>query len=235
MRMAVSAGSGNAENAAWTLAQLGNVEFDTGRVQAAAAAYRASLARLPGYVHALAGLATVNAADGRLDRAARLYRAAIARVPLPQYVIALGDVLATSGRTAAADRAYALVGAIERLFAANGVRTELETALFDVDHHRHVREALDRARAAFAAAPSINAEDALAWALYANGRCGAAERHSARALRLGTRDALKLFHRGMIERCLGRRTASRRFLARALATNPHFSLLYVPTARRLLR
>jgi hypothetical protein len=54
-------------------------------------------------------------------------------------------------------------------------------------------------------------------------------------LRLGTHDALKLFHRGMIERCLGHGSASRVFLRRALAVNPHFSLVYPPVARKALR
>ena len=43
----------------------------------------------------------------------------------------------------------------------------------------------------------------LAWALARNGRCAEALPYSQAALRLGTQDALKFFHRGMIERCLG--------------------------------
>jgi tetratricopeptide (TPR) repeat protein len=234
MRLAVDAGAGGGENVAWTLVQLGNLYFDTGRLEQAARAYRAALRRLPAYVHALAGLARVAAARGETARSVSLYRSAIAKVPLPQYVIALGDVLRVA-RADEARKAYALVGAIERLFAANGVRTELETALFDLDHGRDVHAALAHARLAFRAAPSINADDVLAWALYKNGRCVEAEHHSDRALRLGTRDALKLFHRGMIERCLGRPDVGRSYLERALAINPHFSLLYAPVASRLVR
>ena len=74
----------------------------------------------------------------------------------------------------------------------------------------------------------------LAWALARNGRCGEAAAYSRRALRLGTQDALKLFHRGMIERCLGNRTAGAAFLRRALTLNPHFSVLWAPVARRAL-
>ncbi|MDQ4081587.1 MAG: hypothetical protein M3123_01655, partial [Actinomycetota bacterium] len=62
-----------------------------------------------------------------------------------------------------------------------------------------------------------------------------ARRHSLRALRLGTRDALLHFHRGMIEGCLGNAPARRAFLAKALAINPHFSLLHAPVAREALR
>jgi tetratricopeptide (TPR) repeat protein len=235
MRLAVDAGFGSSENVAWALVQLGNLYFDTGRLSPAERAYRAALRHLPDYVHAEAGLARVFAARGEFSRAVSLYRKAIARVPLPQYVIGLGDVLHVAGRVSESRQTYALVGAIEQLFATNGVRTELETALFDLDHGRDVRVALARAREAFGEAPSINAEDVLAWALYRNGRCRDAERHSERALRLGTRDALKLFHRGMIEHCLARPARARSWLARALAVNPHFSVLYAPVARRLVR
>src|SRR5262249_49321119 len=130
-------------------------------------------------------------------------------------------------------RQYALVRPIERLFAANGVRTELQTALFDLDHRRNVAGALERARAAYAAAPSIYAEDALAWGLFRTGRCAQARKHSVRALRLGTRDALLVFHRAMIERCLDSPSA-RSWFERALWINPHFSFLWAPVARNAI-
>jgi tetratricopeptide (TPR) repeat protein len=234
MRMAVETAS-TAENAAWTLVQLGNLEFDGNRLRAAEAAYRQALVVFPGYAHAEAALARIEAARGRFADAVRRYREVVARMPLPQYAIALGDTLVAAGREAEARETYRLVGAIERLFRANGVRTELETALFDLDHGWQLGDALARARKAYAQAPSIHAEDVLAWALLKNSRCEDARAHSVRALRLGTRDALKLFHRGMIERCLGRPEAARSFFARALAVNRHFSLLYAPIARKALR
>jgi tetratricopeptide (TPR) repeat protein len=235
MRLAVTAGTGTVEPQAWALVQLGNLFFDKGRLGPAARSYRQALAVFPAYVHAEAALARVAAARGRYGKAIRLYRRAVERLPLPQYEGALGDVLRIAGRDADAQDAFGAVHAIERLLAANGVRTELETALFDLDHGVDVRGALARARLAYQERKSIEAEDVLAWALYRNGRCEEARQHSVRALRLGTRDALKLFHRGMIERCLGDRAAGRSFLRRALRTNPHFSLRYVLVAERALR
>jgi tetratricopeptide (TPR) repeat protein len=235
MRLAVEAGTGTVEPLAWTLVQLGNLYFDSGRLAPAARSYRQALAVFPGYVHAEAGLARVAAARGRYGEAIRLYRGAVERLPLPQYEGALGDVLRIAGREADARVAFGAVHAIERLLAANGVRTELETALFDLDHDLDVRGALSRARLAYRERKSIEAEDVLAWALYRNDRCGEARAHSIRALRLGTRDALKFFHRGMVERCLGNAPAARSFLFRALRINPHFSLLYAPVAARALR
>jgi tetratricopeptide (TPR) repeat protein len=235
MRLAVGAGAGTVEPLAWTLVQLGNLYFENGRLGLAARAYREALAHFPGYVHAEAALGKVAAARGRYPEAIRRYQRAVERLPLPQYTGALGDVLRAAGREREAEEAFGAVDAIQRLLEANGVRTELETALFDLDHGRRAADALGRARLAYAERRSIESEDVLAWALYVNGRCNEARAHSARALRLGTRDALKLFHRGMIERCLGERAAERSFLRRALAINPHFSLLYVPVAEGALR
>jgi len=142
-------------------------------------------------------------------------------------------VLHASGRPDEAREAYGLVVAIERLLAANGVRTELQMALFDLDHDRRTRDALRRARLAYASAPGISSADIVGWALFKAGRCSEARRYSERALRLGTKDALFYFHRAMIERCLGSASA-RSWFERALATNPHFSILWAPVARAAL-
>lgn len=233
-QLALQADSTVPEQVAWTMVQLGNIRFNTGRSSAAAGAYRQALARLPGYVHAEAGLARVEASEGRYPQAISRLRHVVDVLPIPAYVIMLGDVLYVSGRKAEAQREYALVGVIERLFAANGVRTELQTALFDLDHNRHVADALARARVAYSSAPSIYAEDALAWGLFRSGRCAEAREHSAHALRLGTRDALLIFHRAMIERCLGDRSA-RSWFRRVIAINPHFSFLWMPVARKEAR
>jgi tetratricopeptide (TPR) repeat protein len=132
----------------------------------------------------------------------------------------------------AARRAYALVSVVGRVQAANGVRTDLQSALFDLDHGRRLQDALTRARRAQDRAPSVDADDVLAWALARNGHCAEAVLHSDQALRLGTRDALKFFHRGMIERCLGHAASARRWFRLALSTNSSFSLLWAPVAKR---
>jgi tetratricopeptide (TPR) repeat protein len=231
--LALETGSSVPEYVGWVLVQAGNVHFDRGDIDEAEKAYRGALEQLPGYVHAEAALARVDASRGRHDRAVRRLRRAVEVLPLPAYVILLGDVFHASGRVAEARRQYALVDVMERLLEAGGVRTGLESAVFDLDHDRNVVEALERARVARAAAPSIYADDALAWGLFKNGRCVEARKHSAHALRLGTRDALLFFHRAMIERCLGGASA-RSWFRRALATNPYFSLLWAPAAREAI-
>jgi tetratricopeptide (TPR) repeat protein len=232
MRLALDAAGGQPEPTAWVHTQLGKVAWSHGRLDDAAMHLRAAMRIFPGYVYALEPLALVEEAKGRHTRSISLATRAAESLPLPQTVATLGDLYARSGSRREAARQYGLVSAIERLLVANGVRTDLETALFDVDHGLRMQRALALARQAHRARPSIDGDDVLAWALARNGRCGEALHFSQRALRLGTQDALKYFHRGMIERCLGHQAVGRAWFSRALRLNPHFSLLWAPVARR---
>jgi tetratricopeptide (TPR) repeat protein len=232
MRLSLDAAAGEREAFAWTAVQLGKLYWSVGQARAAERWYREATRVVPGYVYALDALAQVEAARGRLTKAIAVERRAAETVPQPQFVGALGDLYAMTGHAAAARRQYALIAAIRRLLRANGVKTDLESTLFDVDHGVRLETTVGRARAARADRPSIEGDDVLGWALARNGRCEEALHWSQRSLRLGTRDATKFFHRGMIERCLGHGAESRTWFRRALAVNPHFSLLWAPVARR---
>ncbi len=235
MQLALEASANQGEPEAWTRVQLGKLYFSHGKIAAAATQYRAALRVFPGYVSALDALAQVEAAQGNLRGAIRLERRAVDAVPLPQFVGFLGDLYRADGKPALARRQYALIGAIDRLLRANGVLTDLEIALFQVDHGIRLGEALKRARTAQMERPSIDGDDVLAWALARNGRCTEALGWSKQALRLGTQDAVKFFHRAEIERCLGRDAEARSWYARAVALNPHFSFLFSAKAKAALR
>jgi tetratricopeptide (TPR) repeat protein len=234
MRLAVSAGSGAAENTAYVQALLGDLEFARGRVAGAALAYRQALALVPRYPAADAGLARVQAARGDLPGAIRRLGGVVARLPLPQYVVALGETELAAGRRAAARRDLQLVRAEQRLLAAGGVNTDVEVALFESDHGTPAR-AVALGRRAWAQAPSVRSADALGWALTRAGDPHAGLRWAHRALRVGSRDAMFLYHAGMTARAAGDRSAARMWLRRALHANPRFSPLYAPRAVRAVR
>lgn len=234
-RLALDASLGQGETEAWVRVQLSKTDFSVGRFAPAAAQARLALRAFPGYAQAYDALAWAEFGQGHVRAATAAEQEAVNLIPLPQYVAMLGDLLRATGHDAQARRQYALIAVIQRLLVANGVKTDLETALFDVDHGIGRRASLALARLAQHERPSIDGDDVLAWALERNGHCGEALRSSKRALRLGTLDALKAFHRGMIEQCLGHRAQARSWLSRALRLNPRFSVLWAPAARRELR
>jgi tetratricopeptide (TPR) repeat protein len=226
MEFALQAGSGTPENVAWAHVQLGNLWFGSGNLKEAEKAYGRSTRTVAAYAPALAGEAKVAAARGNLELASKLYKQAFNRMPLPEYAIALGDVYAEMGEKDEAEAQYGLVRSMDKLLRANGVNTDLEIALFYADHDMDLKTSLRKARAAYEARPSIHAADALAWTLYKNGDYKEAQKYSEEALKLGTRDSLKLFHAGMISKSLGQKEQARQYLQQAIDLNPHFSLLY---------
>jgi tetratricopeptide (TPR) repeat protein len=235
MQLAVETGAPNKEGTEWVRVQLGNLYFNHGDLVTAEQQYNHALADLPNYVPALVGVAQVRVARHRYADAISLYTKSIQLMPLPAYVIALGDVYATIGAQNRAARQYALVKVIDKLLNANGVDTDLETALFYADHRIDLPTSLAKARKAYAARDSIQTADGLAWTLYTLGRYTEAQRYANEALRLGTQDALKIFHAGMIARALGQKSRAITYLRRALKVNPYFSLLYSDMAAQSLK
>lgn len=234
MELAVEAGSTNAENVAWANVQLGNLYFGLGRHDDAARQYEASLARLPGYALANAGKGQVAAAKGDLLAAKAFYQSAFDRMPLPQHAIALGDIAKSQGNAAEAERYYGLVRSLDQIYTANGANTDLDLALFLADHDISLQESLQKARAGYAAAPSVHAADVLAWTLFKSGNISEAQKHSNEALKLGSRDSLVLFHAGMIEKAAGNNERARELLQQVVNVNPKFSLLYSAAAAEAL-
>jgi tetratricopeptide (TPR) repeat protein len=235
MKLAVDAATDTKEPLAWTHVQLGKLYFSHGRYLDAAREQTLALQIFPGYAYGLDALAQTRAAQGRYATAIALERQAVNAIPLPQYVSYLGDLYRVTGRPVLAQRQYSLIGAIDRLLRANGVRTDVDIALFLADHSIRLKQALVRARLGRAERPSIDGDDVLAWTLERNGMCGEALHFSKLALHLGTQDALKFFHRGMIERCLGHAASAQAWFERALALNPRFSLLWAPVAKEYAR
>ncbi len=223
------------EDTAWARVQVGDFYFNRGDLDAAQGDYQRSLDVFPDFVQALAGLAKVQAARDNYDQAIPLYQQVVVRYPAPEYVAALGDAYRAAGHQDEAAKQYALMDAIDRLYQANGVNTDLQMTLYFADHDLNLEDALRQARDVHTQRPSIQAADALAWALYKSGRYQEALGYSQEALRLGTQDASMFFHAGMIDYRLGDYQQARAYLEKALAINPRFSVLYSQTAADTLR
>jgi tetratricopeptide (TPR) repeat protein len=233
MRRAVIAGAGIPEDRAWTSTQLGDLYLGAGRLTLAERAYRFARSIDPDFVPALAGMARIAAARSYLVTAERRWARVVDRMPLPGYVVGLGDVRWEQGRRAAARRTYALARVQGRLAKAGGVLPDVDLTIFLADQGGAPELALRLARAQYRQRASIRTADALAWALFRNGKTGAARRLMPGALRLGTKDATLHYHAGMI--AAGDDASSARlYLRRALAISPHFSIRYADVARRTL-
>jgi tetratricopeptide (TPR) repeat protein len=233
MRRAADAGGGAGEAVAWTRVQLGHLLLQRGDIAGAEREYRWAQATDPGNMAALAGLGRARMTAGDLDAAIPFYTRAVERYPLPELVLTLGDLYEAVGRSEDAARQFELARTLQTLVAADGGNVDLELALFEADRGDASR-AVALAGAELARRPSIHAYDALAWARYRAGDYPAARQASQQARQLGTRDALILFHAGMIELASGDRAAARTLLAEALSVNPGFSARWAPEARRQL-
>jgi len=238
MQSAVAAGTEArlpAENLAWLYYELGEYEFQAGDMGAANHAYLTALNIHPGDYRALAGLGKLRANQGRYDEAITLYQSAIAVVPMPMFVAELGDIYNQAGNTAEAKKQYQLVEYIGRLGQINQVLHNRDLALFYADHDIKLDQALALAHKEFEVRHDIYTWDALAWALYKNGKYQEASDASEHALRPGTRDALLFFHAGMIASRFGQTSQAKERLQTALSINPAFHVIYVGVARQQLK
>jgi tetratricopeptide (TPR) repeat protein len=231
MRLAANA-AGRPEPTAWALVHVGHLFAGRGRLRAAEREYRAALRFVADYAPALAGLGDLSAARNQLERAEMLYRRSFGAVPDPGVAASLGDVLASRGDSSGAERWFRRSRSLEREFARFGGRNQIETAEFDLNHDRNLRDALARARMGARLRPGIEGTHILAWGLYKNGRCREAVGPSNRALRLAPNDVDAVYHRSLIESCLGNAKAAARYRARVRALDPYY-LVAPPSSYRL--
>ncbi len=222
------------ESIAWHRLQLGEMNFMTGDVDEAERWYRSSLGAFPDYPAALGGLARVAAARGDDAGAIALYEQAVAITPVPALLAQLGDVYARAGNDAAAARQYDTVELIGRLAEINRTIYNRDLALFRADHGRDTASAVELALGELEVRRDIYGYDAVAWALYADGRAAEAVPYVEQALRLGAKDPRLLFHAGMVFVEGGDEERGQRYLEEALSANPHFSVLSAQTARDTL-
>ncbi|MFF8288652.1 tetratricopeptide repeat protein [Streptomyces sp. NPDC016309] len=220
---------------AYVSTALGQLEWSRGAYKESLEHFAAALRADPRHLPAREGRGRAYAALGDTKRALADLEEVVRRYPLPGQLAALGELYEVLGRRDRAEEQYALVRTWTRLARANGVATDLESALVGADHG-DAAGALTAARAEWGRRRSVHTADALAWALHANGKDREALAYAERATAPspGYRNASFLFHRGMIERALGDDAAARRDLRAALDLNPGFSATGARTAKAAL-
>jgi tetratricopeptide (TPR) repeat protein len=233
-RQARDAGAFGAELSFYSVLQ-GQVAFDAGDYDEAAAHYENALRVAPDYYVARAMLAKARGAQGRTEDAIRLYVRAIAAVPQPDFLAALGDLYSIRGERRLAEEQYATVEAIATLAKVNQRVYDRQLALFYADHDVNVDRAVELAETELRVRKDVYGYDAYAWALYKAGRLEEARAASELALRLGTPDPEFWYHAGLISAALGADDLAREQLSRSLSLSPAFDPLQAPIARRTLQ
>ncbi|HET9709281.1 MAG TPA: tetratricopeptide repeat protein [Gemmatimonadales bacterium] len=206
------------EQQAWFHLRVGDVELRTGHPGNAARAYRAGLAVAPDDARLLAALARAARAQGRWQEVIRYGERSIALAPDPGTLGLVGDAYAALGDSAQA-REY--VHAMEAVTFAQPGGFHRAWSLFLLDHGLRVPDVLAQVQAEIHTRPDIYGWDLLGWALHRSGRDRDALPAMARALSLGTRDAMLYTHMALIERGLGHRVAAHQYIATAHAIDPY--------------
>ncbi|MGX7825961.1 tetratricopeptide repeat protein [Actinokineospora sp. 24-640] len=213
--------------------QLGELAFDTGDLDAAAGHYGDGLRADPANPALRQGQAKTAAARGDLDTAVAGYQDVTARMPLPQYLHEYAVLLLAAERPDEARAQFAVLEQQRTLAEAAGAGDDLADSAVAADRG-DAATALRLARAEWDRRQHVLVADALAWALHLSGEHTEALAYADRAAAGGWRNATFAYHRGMILAALDRDAEAAAELDRALATNPGFSPLHAPAARRAL-
>lgn len=221
MRLAANATSPrDPEAMTWTTVHIGDLLFKLDRVAEAEQHYEAANRRFPNHPYALLGLARVHAQRRQDDQAIAIARGVLEKAPSVATAAFVGDLYARNGRTAEAERCYALAEAIGR-----DTTSDESLAGFLAERGRRVAEAVAMAEAASRRRQDIRTLDGLAWAYFKAGRLEDARSASERALRTGTRDRRIVLHAAAIRAAGGDRAAARALVRRAAAREAEFDVL----------
>lgn len=217
-----AAANGGGSEKAYLLTLRADILRKQGRLEAAGRVLATAQQAEPGRLLAIVSSARLQTARGDLEGAAESWKDVVARQPLPEYLTELGELLAHLGRTDESEEQYDVVRTTIELLDASGVKSDLETAIFEADHGSP-EQALAQAQDEWSRRASVHVADAYAWALHRAGRDATALTIARAATRLGTPEARFWIHRGTIEAALGMTDAARTHLRRGLATDPGMS------------
>jgi tetratricopeptide (TPR) repeat protein len=205
---------GEREDRAWIAVHLAHLQLAQGRLEPAEKLLDYAFETFPGYHYAFDVLAKLRTKQRRFDDALAARRKHYAAAPHPENLYLLGVALAAGGRPREAREAFVRFEKEALGEHRNVDNANRELVFYYVDQARQPRKALEIARLEAGRRQDVLTLDALAWALWANGRHVEARATMERVLAAGVRDAGVLKHAETIARRGGGATLLKRAASR---------------------
>lgn len=215
---------------AFALFHLGELALGEGDPDTALGFYLEALKLAPDNIAALSGKAHALGVTGQVLTAIDTYDLLVEKAPRPDFLIEFGNFLAAHGKPDEAEGLYERARTRIALDTANGVRTDAGIVFFEADHGDPL-EALRVAKQGVDERPFFEMYEALAWALYVNGRFDEALNAVSGAQQLGVRNAELYVRSAVIRNALGDHDGALDDLRVARDINRYVSL---PAANDLL-
>jgi tetratricopeptide (TPR) repeat protein len=220
-----------AEQLAWFDLRLGDLALRNGHLGEAEHELRNGLTISPQDYRILGALARLEASRHRWASAIEYGEQAIASALDPATLGLVGDAYRALGDSNKAQEYYRTM---ELAVIQQAGPFHRAWSLFLLDHDREVPRVLAKVREEIQTRRDIYGYDLLAWALHKSGDDREAARAMQSALALGTRDAMLLYHAGMIAFAQGDRPQAREYLNQALQVNRYWDPFQPAQARAVL-
>jgi tetratricopeptide (TPR) repeat protein len=234
MKRALGFAGTSKDNAAWAHWQLGELYIGAVELDRAERHLSQALELAPEFGSAIESTVHLAAARGNIEEAIDIMTELVEDFPLPGNYIFLGELYQLADRPNEARAAFEKADRKLDQYMAHDVRPDVDFVTFWADRGIRLERALRDARTLYSQRKSGAVSDALAWALYANGKVRAAERYINEAMERTPRDPGFEFHAAMIAKALGNEGKVRTLLRSALRTDPSWSIIQSHQAREML-
>lgn len=204
------------EDRAWILAQFAHLQLLNGKPDIAEPALVDALKLFPGYHYALGNMVKVRIAQQRYDDAVAVAREFIEAAPHPENLYILGDALKRAGKMDEAKAAFSDFESKALAESEGYDNANRELVFYYVNHAGQPAEAIRIAKMEFARRQDIFTRDAYAWALQANGEQKQARDEIEKALAIGVRDPVILYHAGIIAQKNSDHVQAKKYLQESL-------------------
>jgi tetratricopeptide (TPR) repeat protein len=189
MKLAVQAGLTGSEPQSWSRNILGDLYFNSGKLDMAQATYEENLLLRPSYAQSMAGLAKVAAKKQNYDRALSLLDSAEAIMQDNSFAEQKADVYTAMGDTAKAKAANASVQALliaDANTPQHSVALELGRSFIKTNQWDSASKYITQEYKVRPENIEVNSE--MAWIAYNKNQREEAKQYMAKALRTGSKD-----------------------------------------------